>query len=139
MANSFLLDTSGWIALLNSRDTHHQKALNTWGQLLTSGHSIVLTDWVIAETGNGLARNKNASPFVGSLQRLLTSSRLQLTFVDSELLNEALSMYATHSDKSWGLVDCASFTLMKRLNVSQAFTNDRHFEQAGFQCLLQSH
>jgi predicted nucleic acid-binding protein len=71
MASSFLLDTSGWIALLNLRDAHHQEALNTWGQLLTSGHAIVLTDWVIAETGNGLARNKNASPFIGSLQRLL--------------------------------------------------------------------
>lgn len=139
MASRFLLDTSGWIALLNSRDTHHQEALNTWGQLLTSGHAIILTDWVIAETGNGLARNKNASPFIGSLQRLLTSSRLELIFVDSELMDEALSLYATHSDKSWELVDCASFALMRRLNISQAFTSDRHFEQAGFQCLLPSH
>lgn len=138
MAGSILLDTSGWIALLNSRETHHQDALDAWESLLTNRRTIVLTDWVIAETGNGLARNKNASPFVGSLQRLLASPRLKLVFVGSELMQEAISLYAAHSDKSWGLVDCASFALMRQLKIAEAFTSDRHFEQAGFRCLLQT-
>jgi uncharacterized protein len=138
MAGNVLLDTSGWIALLNSRETHHLEALDAWDQLLTNNRSIVLTDWVIAETGNGLARNKNASPFIGSLQRLMASPRVNLVFVGSELLQEAISLYAAHSDKSWGLVDCASFALMRQHNITEAFTSDHHFEQAGFHCLLQS-
>jgi len=138
MAGNVLLDTSGWIALLNSRETHHLEALDAWDQLLASRRTIVLTDWVVAETGNGLARNKNASPFIGSLQRLLASPRVKLVFVGSELMQEAISLYASHSDKSWGLVDCASFTLMRQLQITEAFTSDRHFEQAGFSCLIQT-
>jgi len=59
-----------------------------------------------------------------------------LIYVDSELLHKALTVYEQHQDKSWGLVDCASFVLMQDKNVYQALTSDRHFEQAGFRCLL---
>jgi uncharacterized protein len=39
-------------------------------------------------------------------------------------------------DKTWGLVDCASFVVMSERGVMEAFTTDRHFDQAGFACLL---
>jgi hypothetical protein len=42
MSREVFLDTNGWFALLNSADALHADA----GRL---------TDWVIAESGNGLA------------------------------------------------------------------------------------
>lgn len=39
-------------------------------------------------------------------------------------------------DKGWGLVDCASFVIMTGRGISEALTNDRHFQQAGFPRLL---
>jgi uncharacterized protein len=39
-------------------------------------------------------------------------------------------------DKAWSLVDCSSFAIMQQQNMSQALTNDHHFEQAGFIRLL---
>jgi hypothetical protein len=45
-------------------------------------------------------------------------------------------MYASRPDKTWGLVDCASFVVMQDEGITEAFTNDRHFEQAGFTTLL---
>jgi hypothetical protein len=36
----------------------------------------------------------------------------------------------------WGLVDCVSFVIMRSLGIREAFTADRHFEQAGFVALL---
>ena len=56
--------------------------------------------------------------------------------VDRELLERAISVYQQHHDKTWGLVDCASFIVMHDRGISQAFTADLHFEQAGFQRLL---
>lgn len=50
------LDTNGWIALLNSSDALHAAAVAGWSSLLQQGCSFVVTDWVVAETGNGLAR-----------------------------------------------------------------------------------
>ena len=59
-----------------------------------------------------------------------------LRVVTHALLSRALSEYSQHADKSWGLVDCASFLVMRDLGISEAFTSDSHFEQAGFKVLL---
>ncbi len=55
MSSSVFLDTSGWIALLNSTEPEHQAANQLWLDLGRRGYRIVITDWIIAETGNGLA------------------------------------------------------------------------------------
>lgn len=51
-------------------------------------------------------------------------------------MNLAVERYHQASDKFWGLIDCASFEVMLRERISQALTADRHFQQAGFRCLL---
>ena len=37
-----------------------------------------------------------------------------------------------------GLVDCSSFVVMKEMELVDALTADRHFEQAGFNVLIKS-
>ena len=51
-------------------------------------------------------------------------------------MERALLLYSDRPDKAWGLVDCASFVVMSDERISEVFTTDRHFEQAGFTCLL---
>jgi len=46
--------------------------------------------------------------------------------------NEALELLTTHADKDWSVTDCSSFVIMRSLGVSDAFTFDRDFAQAGF-------
>lgn len=50
--------------------------------------------------------------------------------------NEALQIYEKFLDKDWGLTDITSFVVMKENNISDAFTNDHHFEQYGFHILI---
>jgi len=35
-----------------------------------------------------------------------------------------------------GIVDFTSFEVMRRLDIREVFTNDKHFEAAGFICLF---
>ncbi len=35
-----------------------------------------------------------------------------------------------------GIVDCISFAVMRRLGLTEAFTNDQHFAAAGFTTLF---
>lgn len=35
-----------------------------------------------------------------------------------------------------GIVDCVSFIVMRRLGITEAFTNDQHFQDAGFKILF---
>ena len=132
----FFFDTSGWVALLNSSDELREYALDVWTHLGRARRRIILTDWVIAETGNGLARIKREARFHEVASQMLKSPRVEVVFIDRELLDQALDWYARYGDKSWGLVDCASFALMKACEITDAFTIDQHFRQAGFNCLL---
>ena len=54
---------------------------------------------------------------------------------DSEW-HEAWTRYAAGYIGGPGLVDEISFAIMRRLGLRQAFTNDRHFTDAGFELLF---
>ena len=130
------LDTSGWIEVLHTDDPRHAVAVTWWNRLIAESRNVIASDWIVAETGNGLSRTRARTIFQAAVEAFLASSRCQLVPVDDELLEEALDLYTRTSDKSWGLVDCASFILMRETGCREALTADRHFEQAGFICLL---
>ena len=136
MSAEVLLDTNGWIALLNAGESLHLEAARLWRDLLKNQRKFIVSDWVIAETGNGLARSKKTHAFPDAVKRLLASTRAEIVFVDLALMQDAIDYYAAHDDKTWGLVDCVSFLLMERRGIVDAFTSDRHFQQAGFHPLL---
>ena len=45
-------------------------------------------------------------------------------------------MYQQYADKTWGLVDCRSFVVMRERQMKDALTFDQHFAQADFRALL---
>ena len=50
----------------------------------------------------------------------------------------ALTFYRERPDKSWSLVDCASFLIMNEKGIREALAHDHHFEQAGYVALLRA-
>jgi hypothetical protein len=52
------------------------------------------------------------------------------------LLADGWTLYSERPDKEWSLTDCTSFVVMTHEHMTQAFTSDHHFEQAGFVKLL---
>jgi uncharacterized protein len=47
-----------------------------------------------------------------------------------------LILYQSRPDKGYSLVDCISMQTMREEGLTAALTNDRHFEQEGFQALF---
>jgi len=130
------LDTNGWIALLNASDTLHALASEAWSGIIDNRRTVVVTDWIIAETGNGLSRTPARTRFAEAVELVRSSQIADVVSVSFTLFDKALDLYAERSDKEWGLVDCASFVVMEELGIQEALTSDHHFEQAGFRCLL---
>ena len=130
------LDTNGLIGMLNRTDELHRVAAAVWAQLLLARRPVVITDWILAETGNGMARTNGRQETVDFLRGLAGSALCEVVFVTDGLLDAALTRYRQRDDKQWGLVDCASMIVMERRGIRDAFTNDQHFTQAGFNCLL---
>jgi predicted nucleic acid-binding protein len=137
-SDAVFVDTSGWIALLNADDSLHDQAAQCLKELAASMRPLTTTDWVLAETGNGLARVAARDRFVLAVERFLQSGHSRLVRVSPEAFQRALDLYGRVADKTWGLVDCASFVVMQHEGIRDALTVDRHFQPAGFRCLLKA-
>jgi len=81
--------------------------------------------------GNGLRENS-----IREVGRSSISSIKEKYGYQDKQVSEAWRLYSDRADKEWSLTDCMSFVVMNRNGISEAFTNDRHFEQAGFNILL---
>ena len=51
-------------------------------------------------------------------------------------LDTAWAEYRAANVGAAGIVDHVSFVVMRRLGITDAFTNDRHFQAAGFATLF---
>lgn len=132
MAEAFI-DTSFVVALVNKRDQYHAEALKLASQF--DQQSLITTDVILLEIGNALARNfKDAS--IQIIEHFLTSDEVKIVPLNAQLFGRAFELYRSHADKTWGLIDCVSFVVMRDFGLTQSLTADRHFEQAGFTSLL---
>jgi len=136
VARTVFLDTSFIIALENRDDAHHQQARQLDEELLREGATLLLHDGVLMEIGDGYARINRRTKGIALLSRLTNEQGYQIDAVSSEVMQQALSLYESRSDKEWGLTDGVSFVVMESHGVTEALTADVHFQQAGFRALL---
>ncbi len=134
--NPVFLDASGLIAVANTDDQWHCQAEAAWSHLVVSNPPLVTTSLVLFELGDGLSRINQRSLAVVLYDRLRVSPRVRIIPASLELEAAAWELFRQRPDKTWGVTDCASFIVMKQLDIGAAFTVDRHFEQAGFQRLI---
>jgi predicted nucleic acid-binding protein len=133
MKSQILLDTVFIVALINEDDDLHEQAVELSAQY--EGHALVVTDAILLEVGNALARNHKREA-IEIISSLLASEDVEVVHLTPQLFRRGFALYQAYQDKAWGLVDCITFTLMKDTIVTAALTFDRHFEQAGFQVLM---
>jgi predicted nucleic acid-binding protein len=133
-------DTAGWGHLIDSTQAYHSVAAKVYRRARQQGRKLITTNYIIMElvallTSPLRIPRKTTIEFI---QGLRTSPHVEIVHIDRELDDRAWQLLAERPDKDWSLVDCASFTVMQERGISEAFTTDRHFEQAGFVCLLKS-
>ena len=75
---------------------------------------------------------------VETIVELRGDADVQVVPATTALMDEGLTFFSKHADKRWSLTDCISFVVMRRESVSEALSNDHHFEQAGFRALLRA-
>jgi uncharacterized protein len=126
-------DAFYFVARLNRRDQHHQRALefsrDFRARLLTS-------DWILMEVADALAESESRVRVRDFILHLRRSALCEIIPASRELLDRGLDLYHQHADKGWTLTDCVSFIVMRERGVTDALTGDKHFEQAGFVALL---
>jgi uncharacterized protein len=91
---------------------------------------VTTTTFVLLECGNAAAR-RSFREDVCALQRLLEQRSELIVPTENDWAN-AWDAYQREAAGGSGIVDHVSFAVMRRLGITHALTNDRHFRTAGF-------
>jgi predicted nucleic acid-binding protein len=124
------LDTVGLVALWDVADQWHAEAEAAFKTITTRRRPIVTTTFVLLECGNTAARRPYRAK-IGALRQTL-EERQEVKVPDEDDWNLAWAAYDRGEAAQAGIVDHVSFIVMRRLGITEAFTNDRHSQAAGF-------
>ena len=132
--NPVFLDTVGLLAIWNVADQWHIAADQAFVSVLSRRQPVVTTTFVLLECGNAAARR----PFRNHVCRLRNTleQRNELIVPTEDDWRQAWEDYEQGKASQAGIVDQVSFQVMRRLGISAAFTNDKHFKAAGFTVLF---
>ena len=131
-------DTVYWIALTNSFDQYHAKAVEVSSAL--GNCRLFTTEAVLTEFLNALA---DKGPLVRAaavemVEAIMSNSQVTVIPQTLRTFSRSLAFYKARPDKGYSLTDCGSMLLMRERHLSEALTTDRHFEQEGFVALLRT-
>lgn len=133
------IDTAAWIALVNQRDDLHYPALEASKKLRQAQSTLITTEFVLLEVADGLSNLSTRSSAINFIESLYRLPKLKIIQLDQSLYQKGWQLYKQRLDKEWSLTDCISFVVMKQEIITQAFTSDRHFEQAGYEIIVRLH
>jgi len=128
------IDTVGFLALWNSRDQWNERATTAFAKLTVGGADFCTSSHVMLECGNAAARMPFRADLIEVREQLRADGKLIVPTEADE--TAAWTAYARGEAADAGIVDHVSFAVMRRLGITQAFTNDRHFRAAGFDILF---
>jgi predicted nucleic acid-binding protein len=131
------VDTSAWIALINTGDALAAQAQQILVRLNQQQIILVTTEFVLLEVADALCKTnlrQKTYAYINGIKQALDV--IQIIPLEQSLLDRGWAIYHQYSDKDWGLTDCISFVVMKQEGITEAFTSDKHFDQAGFTKLM---
>lgn len=129
--NAAFADTFYWIALTDTRDAGHQRSAQV-------ANAIVTTDEVLSEylTFFCAASESIRREVAMVVEEILQDPSVRVIPQSRESFLAGLDLYRARPDKGYSLIDCISMQTMRREGLTDALTNNRHFEQEGFRALL---
>ena len=129
-----LVDTAAWAALELAND-HNYSAAFEFRQEAGRTYRWVTTNWIIWETVTLLQQRGTHAKATQFYERVWQSTSLDIVQVVPPHETLAWDIFRHYADKKFSAVDCISFSIMKTMRITSAFTFDHHFRQAGFQTL----
>lgn len=141
MKNVFF-DSWGWVAIANKNDNYHERVYSFYKDLLLSRGLPITTDYILAETITFLRAKidfKLVDTFIETILNAAKNERIILERIDEKRWTKAWELSKKYKDKtSISFFDFTSFVVMKEIRISEALTNDKHFEEVsmGFKKLF---
>jgi uncharacterized protein len=135
-AADVFMDSAGFLALWDSSDEHHARAVGLQTDLSGQRRRFLTSEYVLDETVTLLLIRHSHAAAADFLDTIERSESLRLEWIGPDRFHAAAALFRKHADKEWSFTDCVSFVVMRELRIRDAFTTDHHFMQAGFVPLL---
>jgi predicted nucleic acid-binding protein len=131
-------DTFYWAALTSTDDATHQHAMDLSRGLAPD--KIITTDEVLCEylAFFAGARASVRAQAGANVAELINSLAVSVVPQSRESFLAGLELYRARPDKGYSLTDCISMQTMRKEQITEVLTNDRHFEQEGFRALFRN-
>lgn len=123
------LDTSAIYAMADRADPNHKGAVDAFQRLLDDQEDIMLHSYVLVESAALLQRRLGLE---SALQLLEDIRAFEVVWVSSQDHEAATDLLRERGRRGLSLVDCASFTIMRRYQINEALAFDADFEAEGF-------
>ena len=123
------LDTSAIYALADRADTNHMVAHNKFEEVLKSGETFLLHNYILLESA-ALLQARLGLP--SALLFLKDAKSFEVEWVDLDLHEEAAKELERIGKNGISLVDCTSFLVMRRKGVQEVLAFDPDFHDQGF-------
>ena len=133
--HELFVDTAGWLAVFNPRDTYHAQAADFYRAALKNYRRLLTTNLVVGETYALLGRRRGVEVGLRFLEVLNQSPKLEKLCSTPPLEEAARDWLVKYRDHDFSFVDAVSLALMQERRIDDAFSFDGHFQVAGFSLL----
>ena len=124
------VDTSALVALLDTSEDRHLATAGAWKDLMQADAWLVTSSYVLVETYALVQRRLGLDA-----TRTLTADivpLLTVDWVDESVHGAGLAALLTANRRHLSLVDCVSFEVMRRRDLTHALALDSDFSTQGF-------
>jgi uncharacterized protein len=130
--DQLFVDTSAWVAVVNSRDQYHRAAGDFYRQNFNHYAKLITSNLVVAETYIILRLDCGSATALKWWKMIADSLKIEVVYADADLTVAAFNLLQQYEDQRISLTDAISFKIMEERAFREAFTFDSHFSTAGF-------
>ncbi len=123
----FLVDSGALLAMIDAGDEHHTAAATFARANATA--TFYLPDTVFVETMVLSKARLGVKPAVELGNRIMESPHFLIIYLTAEDRCTTWDIFSRYTDKDWSYVDCSILAVARRLQTSEVFAFDHHFDQ----------
>lgn len=127
------VDTSAFYAVLAGDDANHQRAGETWRQLLGARDSLLTTNYILLETSALLQSRLGVAALRAFHEDVVPL--LHVSWIEEHRHQAAIEAVLAADKKKLSLVDCVSFQVMRERGLRRVFCFDQHFRDQDFEVI----
>ena len=124
-SNKVFVDTNFWIALLNTSDSLHQRAIATITKIRRESPLLFISNFIFLETVTVAAQriSKKAALFIG--EQLLKDDQVSIIHVNQRIHLRTWEIFSRVKRKNISFVDCSILAIMEQEEIPYLLTFDR--------------